>query len=218
MVLIIALAGAVISTITMLMIVPRSTKQIELMTQNEMTNLVQAYSTDLNDKLMEKRVLSYDGYANILRNVKISGLDTSYAYLVDKEGIMRFHPTESKVGKSVENAVVKDVVSRMKKGENVTKDFVTYEFKGEMKYAAYHVLNDKSVLIITADRGDVMSVPNSMWVRGISVAAIGIILSVLFHQLLRQFHVFHHMHAYILFLRRLHYLKIVLSLCVLYYV
>ena len=179
MVLIIALAGAVISAVTMLMIVPRSTKQIELMTQNEMTNLAQAYSTDLNDKLMEKRVLSYDGYANILRNVKISGLDTSYAYLVDKEGIMRFHPTESKIGKSVENAVVKDVVSRMKKGENVTKDFVTYEFKGEMKYAAYHVLNDKSVLIITADRGDMMSVPNSMWVRGISVAAIGIILSVL---------------------------------------
>ena len=29
---------------------------------------------------------------------------------------MRFHPTESKVGKSVENAVVKDVVSRMKRG------------------------------------------------------------------------------------------------------
>ena len=111
MVLIIALAGAVISAVTMFMIVPRSTKQIELMTKNEMTNLAQAYSTDLNDKLMEKRVLSYDGYANILRNVKISGLDTSYAYLVDKEGIMRFHPTESKVGKSVENAVVKGAES-----------------------------------------------------------------------------------------------------------
>ena len=90
MVLIIALAGAVISAVTMFMIVPRSTKQIELMTKNEMTNLAQAYSTDLNDKLMEKRVLSYDGYANILRNVKISGLDTSYAYLVDEEGIMRY--------------------------------------------------------------------------------------------------------------------------------
>ena len=179
MVLIIALAGAVISAVTMLMIVPRSTKQIEILTKNEMTNLAQAYSTDLNDKLMEKRVLSYDGYANILRNVKISGLDTSYAYLVDKEGIMRFHPTESKVGKSVENAVVKDAVSRMKKGEKVTNDFVMYEFKGETKYAAYHVLNDKSILVITADKGDVMSVENSMWVRGISVAGIGIILSVL---------------------------------------
>lgn len=92
MVLIIALAGALISAVTMLMIVPRSTKQIETLTKNEMTNLAQAYSTDLNVKLMEKRVLSYDGYANILRNVKISGLDTSYAYLLDKEGIMRFSP------------------------------------------------------------------------------------------------------------------------------
>lgn len=179
MVLIIALAGAIISTMTMVMIVPRSTKQIELMTQNEMTNLAQAYATDLNDKLIEKHTLTYDGYANILKNVKIAGLDTSYAYLVDEEGIMRFHPTESKVGKSVENVAVKDVVSRMKKGENVTKDFVTYEFKGAMKYAAYQVLSDKSVLVMTADKDDVMAVPNSMWTRGITVAVIGIILSVL---------------------------------------
>lgn len=179
MVLIIALAGAIISTMTMVMIVPRSTKQIEVMTQNEMTNLAQAYATDLNDKLIEKHTLTYDGYANILKNVKIAGLDTSYAYLVDEEGIMRFHPTESKVGKSVENVVVKDVVSRMKKGENVTKDFVTYDFKGAMKYAAYQVLSDKSVLVMTADKDDVMAVPNSMWVRGITVAVIGIILSVL---------------------------------------
>ena len=178
MVLIIAFAGVVISAVTMLMIVPRSTSQIELMTQNEMTNLAEAYSTDLNDKLVEKHTLSYDGYANILKNIKIAGLDTSYAYLVDKEGIMRFHPTESKVGKSVENVVVKDVVSRIKKGENVTKDFVTYEFKGATKYAAYQVLTDKSVLVMTADKDDVMAVPNSMWIRGISVAVIGIILSV----------------------------------------
>lgn len=179
MVLIIALAGAVISAMTMLMIVPRSTSQIEMMTQNEMTNLAEAYAADVNDKLADKDTLSYDNYSSVLKNVKIAGLDTSYAYLVDKEGIMRFHPTESKVGKSVENAVVKDVVSRMKKGETVTKDFVTYEFKGEMKYAAYQVLTDKSVLVMTADRSDVLAVSNSMWVRGISVAVIGIILSVL---------------------------------------
>ena len=67
----------------------------------------------------------------------------------------------------------------MKKGENVKNDFATYEFKGEIKYAAYHVLNDKSILVITADKSDVMSVSNSMWVRGISVAVIGIVLSVL---------------------------------------
>lgn len=90
MVLIIALAGAVISAVTMLMIVPRSTKQIEILTKNEMTNLAQAYSTDLNDKLMEKRVLSYDGYANILRNVKISGLDTSMRIWLIKKALCVF--------------------------------------------------------------------------------------------------------------------------------
>ena len=178
-VLIIALAGALISTLTMVMTVPRSSTQVENMTQNEMVSLVKAYATDLNDKLIEKDVLSYDGYSNLLKDVKVSGLETSYAYLVDHEGIMRFHPTESKVGKSVENVVVKDVVARLKKGEKVDRDFVTYEFNGAMKYAAYEVLNDTSILVITADEDDALAVPRSLWVRGIVVAVLGTIVSVI---------------------------------------
>lgn len=177
-VLIIALAGALTSTLTMLMTVPRSTAKVEEMTENEMTSLTKAYSADLNDKLTEKNVLSYDGYANLLKDVKISELESSYAYLVDNEGIMRFHPTEEKVGKAVENAVVKDVVSRLKNGEKVTNDFVTYEFKGAMKYAAYEVLRDQSIFVITADKDDALAVSHSLWVSGILVAILGTVLSI----------------------------------------
>lgn len=177
-VLIIALAGALTATLTMLMTVPRSTTQVEEMTKNEMISLTKAYSTDLNDKLTEKNVLSYDGYANLLKDVKISALESSYAYLVDKEGIMRFHPTEEKVGKAVENAVVKDVVSRLANGEKVTNDFVTYEFKGAMKYAAYEVLRDQSIFVITADKDDALAASRSLWVRGILVAILGTVLSI----------------------------------------
>lgn len=178
-VLIIALAGALTATLTMLMTVPRSTTQVEEMTSNEMINLTKAYATNLNDKLIEKNVLSYDGYANLLKDVNISELESSYAYLVDKEGTMRFHPTEEKVGKPVENAVVKDVVARLKKGEKVTSDFVSYEFKGAMKYAAYEVLNDQSILVITADEDDALAVSRSLWMRGILVAILGTVLSII---------------------------------------
>lgn len=178
-VIIIALAGALTATLTMLMTVPRSIQQVEEMTQNEMESLTKAYCVDLNDKLTEKNVLSYDGYSIILKDVKVSGLDSSYAYLVDKEGVMRFHPTEEKVGKPVENAVVKDVVARMKKGETMTNDFVAYEFKGAMKYAAYEVLRDQSILVITADEDDALAVSKSLWIRGILVAFLGTAVSIL---------------------------------------
>ncbi len=177
-VLIIALAGALTATLTMLMTVPRSTTQVEEMTQNEMISLVKAYATDLNDKLMEKDVLSYDGYANLLKGVQVSELETSYAYLVDKGGTMQYHPTQEKVGKPVENAVVKDVVARLKKGEKVTYDFVSYEFKGAMKYAAYQVLSDSSILVISADEDDALQVPRSLWIRGILAALLGTVLSI----------------------------------------
>jgi methyl-accepting chemotaxis protein len=178
-VLIIALAGILISGMILFMTIPKSMSTVEGLTENEMVNLTTAYAKDLNDKVVTKDSLSYDEYSEILKDVKVSGLETSYAYLVDSDGIMRFHPTEEKVGVSVENEVVKDVVARLAKGENVTSDFVSYEFKGAMKYAAYEVLNDKSILVVTADKDDALAESNSLWTRGIAAAVVGIIIGVI---------------------------------------
>lgn len=178
-VLIIALAGALTSSLTMLMTVPKSTEQVENMTENEMVSLTMAYAGDISYKMAENKVISYDRYSSLLKDVKVSGLESSYAYLVDAEGIMLYHPTAEKVGQPVENAVVKDVVARLKKGEKVDGDFVTYEFKGVMKYAAYQVLNNNAILVITVDEDDALAGSHSLWIRGIFAAVLGTLVSIL---------------------------------------
>lgn len=177
-VLIIALAGALTSTLTMFMTVPKSTERVEEMTQNEMVNLSVAYANDITYKMAENKVISYDRYSSLLKNVKVSGLESSYAYLVDADGIMLYHPTAEKVGQPVENAVVKDVVARLAKGEDVDGDFVTYEFKGAMKYAAYKVLDNKATLVITADEEDALASSRSLWIRGLLAAILGTLVSI----------------------------------------
>ena len=84
--------------------------------------------------------LPYDSYYLILGKAKVEGMDSSYVYVVDKNGTMMYHPTKDKVGAPVENAVV-----------------TTYEFKGVTKYASYALLKNDNILVVTADESDAMA-------------------------------------------------------------
>ena len=113
-------------------------------------------------------------YTAVLEGVKIDGVDSSYAYLVSSDGIMKYHPTESKLGQPVENSVVKGLVAQIEAGETPEDAVVSYEYKGAMKYAGYAITKNKSILVITADQSDVMSSINEItWVAtGVYIAMI----------------------------------------------
>ena len=65
-----------------------------------------AYGAFLEEEVKENGgALSYDDYNKILAKVKVSGYASSYAYIVDKEGTMMYHPTQEKVGNPVTNEV-----------------------------------------------------------------------------------------------------------------
>lgn len=177
--LIIALAAVLTSSITMLMIMPKSTEQIMGLTKNIMTSMANSYASNIDGSLREKESLTYTEYSYLLKDAKIEGLDSSYAYLVDNKGTMKYHPNQTKVGKPVENVVVKDIVERLEKGQRVDPGFTEYEYKGEMKYASYAVLSDESVLVVTVARSDASRTSNMLWIRGIVVACLGVVISII---------------------------------------
>ena len=78
-------------------------------------------------------------YENALADISMEGIDSSYAYLVDTDGTMLYHPTAEKIGQPVENAVVLGVVAELAKGQVPVNETVTYDFKGVTKYAAYAI-------------------------------------------------------------------------------
>lgn len=115
--------------------------------ENNMVDLSVAYG-----ELMEHYLgLDYEGNHELLKEAKASSIEGSYTYLVASDGTMLYHPTKDKVGKPVENAVVSELVSEIQAGNTPKDDFTRYEYKGTMKYAAYHILSDKSILVVTAD-------------------------------------------------------------------
>lgn len=104
----------------------------------------------------DPRVLEYDTLAQVYSDMKIEGMDSSYTYVVSKDGTMLYHPTKEKVGQPVENEVVQNLVAELKKGNRKATEVVEYEFKGVTKYASYYIAKDNSsIVIITVDESDI---------------------------------------------------------------
>ncbi|MCR5368502.1 methyl-accepting chemotaxis protein [Eubacterium sp.] len=142
-----------------------------------------AYGSYLEEKVSSNGgALTYDEYNKILAKVKVSGYASSYAYIVDKEGTMMYHPTFEKVGKPVTNEVVKGLVEGLAKGKRPAPECVTYFFKDAWKYAAYDILSDDSILVITMDQseldGSINSFRNQSLLGGTVVGVILVIISV----------------------------------------
>ena len=94
--------------------------------------------------------------AAVMQDMSMEGVPSAYGYLVDSDGTMLYHPTADKIGKSVENEVVKGVVSQLKSG-NIPQDaVVTYNFNGTVKYAAYALTSDHKIVVMSADKGEIM--------------------------------------------------------------
>ena len=102
-----------------------------------------------------------DQYKSYLGDVKVTGVDSSYIYVVNSDGMMKFHPNEEKIGQPVENAVVKDLVEKLKTGDMPDPACVIYDYKGAKKLASYCLTYNKCILVVTADYDDIMSPVNS---------------------------------------------------------
>lgn len=118
-----------------------------------------------------------DSLTQYLSKTKILDTESSYAYLVDSQGIMLFHPSKDKIGKPVENIQIKAVVERVQNGEKLKPDIVKYNFEGKRKQAVYSIIPKTNwTLVLTGDIGDIMKPVSDMKK---AVLIIGLICAVL---------------------------------------
>ena len=117
--------------------------------------------------------LTYDAYAFLLKDVKIKNMDSSYVYLVNEDGTMLYHPTEEKVGQPVENVVVTGLVKQLQNGEHPGNAVADYDFHGTAKYAAYCIMSNNDIVVVSADESDVLS-----GLHQVSATAFGVLVGI----------------------------------------
>lgn len=143
-------------------IISRFRSNVTSITKNYMQDMAYAYGhsldAELDDGMSADKVLAVGNLSNQLKGVGVKGFESSYAYVVNSEGTLLYHPEADKVGKPVENSVVKGLVADIQAGRTPSPRNTTtqYNFNGEKKYASYYVSNDSSfILIISADDSEV---------------------------------------------------------------
>lgn len=166
-----SIAGKVISlvilsmflavVIVMWIVIPDVEQNVTDVTENYMVDLARLAGEEL-DNLKDDRgleaVLDYELLQEILGDVALDDISSSYTYLVSQDGTMIYHPTAEKIGKQVENDAVKQLVSEIANGNRPEPSLIEYVFKDANKFAAYYISEDSDfIVVVTADESDVLN-------------------------------------------------------------
>lgn len=154
-------------------------QQLMELTQNYLYDLAIAYGDELQQQIEIQGYNTATDYNNLsatLSEVGVSGVESSYAYLVAADGTMLYHPTREKVGQPVENAVVTGIVEQLQAGNIPEPEVVEYVFNGTIKYAAYSITERANcILVISADEEEIMEPVRTVTSVG-AACAIGLVV------------------------------------------
>ena len=177
----VALAIIVATVVNMLVLVPYLQNVLEEQNKNYLNDLAAASGNTLEVMLeasSKEQVLQYDILNAVFGGTGIEGIDSSYAYVVGKDGTMLYHPTQSKVGEPVANDLVKELVSEVQTGTRRETATVEYLFNGVKKYASYYITTDlNAIVVITADEDEIMETSGTLASMSAGVGIAVVLLS-----------------------------------------
>ena len=155
-------------------LVSNAKKELKEVSFNYLEDLTIASGKELAEEIKIEgadHALTTENLAELYEGVGMNGVSSSYAYVVAPDTTMLYHPTASKIGEPVTNAVVKGVCEDIQAGKTVENKVVEYEFNGAMKYAGYYVNETQDfICVISADEDDIMADVNKIVTVAVLVA------------------------------------------------
>lgn len=178
-ILILVIAAIVLtSCIFLWTIIPVMKENLSEINENYMKDVVISYGELLDKALsVDETMLDSEHLENMIGDVSINDVPSSYAYVVDADGIMLFHPKQEKIGQMVENEVIVNLVDELKGGKTAEPSVSSYMFRGMKKYAAYYVGTDaKYIFVISADEEEMFSIVNYIVKRTVATGLFSLIV------------------------------------------
>lgn len=174
--------GAIIvtSVVNLWVSIPMVKSNVSKLIKNNMNDLARISGENIDREVQYTGadvILTVEVLGDILSDVKVEGMDSSYSYLVSADGTMLYHPTAEKIGQPVENDAVKQILAEMAGGSRPETDVITYVFNGINKYASFYIgENMDYILIVTADENEAFVTANEMVFKSIAGALITLVV------------------------------------------
>ncbi len=173
---------AIMATVlTMLLLsVPAIRHNVTELTQNYMNDLAIVTGDSIEREIEfagAEAVLVPAELEDLTGGISISGMDSSYAYVVAADGTMLYHPTADKIGQPVENDAVNQLLGQISSGNRPETSVIQYHFKGVVKYASYYIgQNLDYIVVITADEDEALASLHSMMTKCIIGGILALII------------------------------------------
>lgn len=171
---------ALTALMNIFMSVPLIKKDVNLLTKNYMRDMAILAGNNIDTEMGyidAEQVLTPEELAKSVADIEVSGMESSYAYVVSADGTMLYHPTADKIGQPVENAAVKQVLGELSKGNKLAPDVIVYDFKGVTKYASYYIgENSDYIVIVTADQDEAMESVNEMTINSVMSGVVALVI------------------------------------------
>lgn len=148
----------------------------------KMTNIVSSYGSVVGKMEEENgnKPLKPEEYAGVLGGLQVDGSKSSYCFVVERAGLIRFHKDESMIGKPNKNKVITDIVAKLTKGVTFDGNMcLEYVENGKSMYASYYVTPAKSIIVMCADGAELMSSANSLVYRAIAIILIILVIALI---------------------------------------
>lgn len=125
-------------------------------------------------------------FADTLADIHVFGSDTSYAYLLDSNGVYIYHPDESKIGTTADSALIQDIVAQIASGNPPETAVTTDESSGQ--YLAYNVSDlNNWILCLVIDKDIVLEPIAQMRDSAVHTSVISCIIIIVIFMVLGFF-------------------------------
>ncbi|MFD3155335.1 methyl-accepting chemotaxis protein [Haloimpatiens sp. FM7330] len=159
----------------------------ETINSNKSQKAIVIFTSPIKDPENYDQVIAYtamavyaDSFSKYLKNVKVGDTKNSYAYMIDENGGLIYHPVKEKMGKSINVKYFKNVVKKMKKGQKVNNSVIDYNYGGINKIAAYNIIPKTNwMLVLSCHEKEIKQPINEFTKRIAVIVLIIIIVSVL---------------------------------------
>lgn len=102
-------------------------------------------------------------WGTLLAHVKMDGIDSSFAYLVDSDGTIIYHPDSAKIGQMADNSEIQAISAESLTGELPTEQALEYTSSdGVEKYGAYALTDSGMIVIISAEMDELLAPVDAM--------------------------------------------------------
>lgn len=182
-ILLVAVTIVINAVLVWVMIQPKISKSFSATQESYMEDMAISYGKMLGNYVDEGglEIISTPEIQSMLSEIQINGKESSYAYVVNLDGIMLYHPTAEKIGVSVENSVVKGVLADIAEGKPQKTAVYEYDFRGAIKYAGvYPDVERGFLLIISFDKAEINKEINAIIITMFLSTLIALVIGIVF--------------------------------------